>query len=76
MDVFEQRTAGIIQHYEKRLDTTYFIYIIDTRLACVVLVDGTLRKGGQSSTVRFLQFVGDGLCCKKVRARIPIGPTL
>ena len=36
---------------------------VDSRMSFVVLFEGVLKKGGQSSIVRFLQFVGEVHIC-------------
>ena len=67
-DAHALRAAGIVNHFEERLKTSYYMYQVDARMAFVVLFEGVPHKGGQKNIVRFLQFVGEALCCRNVMA--------
>jgi len=61
------RAAGVIIHHEAKLNTTYYIYVVDERMAFVVLFEGEQRKHGNQSSIKRLslvEFVGESLCCR------------
>jgi len=60
------RAESLQCDYVQRLNTTYYVHPVDNRVAFVVLFDGKRKKEGNGATLRFVNFIIEGMCCRNV----------